>query len=242
MSVRDNRVEIESAGHRLSGTLVTPATALPGALFVHGWGGDQHQYLARARAVAALGAVCLTFDLRGHAATRDHRETVSRADNLRDVLAAYDLLVRQPGVDREAIAVVGSSYGAYLAAILTSERPVRWLGLRAPALYMDAGWTRPKVELHDGGELHSYRRRAIDPHTNRALRACLEFRGDVLIVESEHDDIVPHPTVANYLEACKGARSLTYRVLEGADHALSDLASQYAYTALLVEWFEKARA
>lgn len=241
MSIRASSVEIESAGHGLSGTLVMPSMPLPGVLFVHGWGGDQNQYLARARAIAELGAVCLTFDLRGHASTRDRRESVSRDDNYRDVLAAYDLLVRQRGVDRDAIAVVGSSYGAYLAAILTSERPVRWLGLRAPALYMDQGWTRPKVELHHGADLYSYRRRVIDPHTNRALRACLEFAGDVLIVESEHDDIVPHPTVASYLAACKGARSLTYRVLEGADHALSNPASQQAYTSLLVEWFEKAR-
>ena len=64
-------------------------------------------------------------------------ERVSREDNLHDVLAAYDLLRGQPAVDDQAIAVVGSSYGGYLAAILTSRRRVRWLGLRAPALYWD---------------------------------------------------------------------------------------------------------
>jgi hypothetical protein len=239
MSAHDSIVEIEAAGHRLAGTLVTPATLLPGVLFVHGWGGDQHQYLARARAVSSLGAMCLTFDLRGHADTRAHREEVTRDDNLRDVLAAYDLLTRQRGVDRHAIAVVGSSYGAYLGAILTSERPVKWLGLRAPALYMDAGWAHPKVALHHDGALHAYRRRAHEASTNRALRACQAFRGDVLIVESEHDDIVPHPTVANYLEACKDARSLTYRVLDGADHALTGVESQQAYTSRLVEWFKE---
>src|SRR3712207_7596311 len=47
--------------------------------------------------------------------------------------SAYDALAGRPGVDADAIAVVGSSYGAYLAAVLTSLRPVRWLGLRAPA-------------------------------------------------------------------------------------------------------------
>ena len=38
-----------------SGTLVTPATVVPGVLFLHGWGGSQEQYLARAREIAALG-------------------------------------------------------------------------------------------------------------------------------------------------------------------------------------------
>jgi uncharacterized protein len=58
----------------------------------------------------------------------------------------------------------------------------------------------------------------------------------VLVVESERDDVVPHPAVANYLAAFGKAHSLTYRVIAGADHALSDDASQDAYTSLLVAW------
>jgi esterase/lipase len=73
-------------------------------LFVHGWGGSQEQYVSRARDVAALGCICLTFDLRGHAKTRAQVETVTREDNLRDVLAAYDVLLHQRGVDASAIA------------------------------------------------------------------------------------------------------------------------------------------
>jgi uncharacterized protein len=111
MATRDEAVEIAVDGQRLAGTLVAPATAIPGVLFVHGWGGSREQYLARAREVAALGCVSLTFDLRGHARSDGRNEDVSREDNLRDVLAAYDALAARPGVDRSAIAAVGSSYG-----------------------------------------------------------------------------------------------------------------------------------
>src|ERR671916_137724 len=65
------------------------AAAGPAVLFVHGWGGNQQQYLSRARAVADLGFICLTFDLRGHARSDEQRETVSRDNNLTDLLAAY---------------------------------------------------------------------------------------------------------------------------------------------------------
>src|ERR671915_2021819 len=99
MATRDDLIDIPVDGQRIAGTLVTPGTALPGVLFVHGWGGNQDQYLARAREIAALGCVCLTFDLRGHARTDSQHETVTREDSLRDVVAAYDVLVRQPGVD-----------------------------------------------------------------------------------------------------------------------------------------------
>ena len=47
---------------------------------------------------------------------------------------------------------------------------------------------------------------------------------------------MPHPTIASYLAAFREARSLTHRVIEGADHALGEEVHQQAYTALLVNW------
>jgi pimeloyl-ACP methyl ester carboxylesterase len=236
METRDDTVHIAVDDQHIAGTLVVPTAAVPGVLFVHGWGGSQEQYLARAREVAALGCVCLTFDLRGHARTAAQQETVSRENNLRDVVAAYQMLAEQPRVDASAIAVVGSSYGGYLAAILTSLRPVKWLALRAPALYQDVGWEMPKRQLHREQDLGAYRRSSVPAEDNRALRACAGFEGDVLIIESEHDHIVPREVISNYREACIQARSLTYRVIQGADHGLSEEPWQRAYTSLLVSW------
>lgn len=237
----EERVEIAVDAERIAGTFVTPGTLLPGVLFVHGWGGSQQQYLARARAIAALGCVCLTFNLRGHVETRPQYETVSREINLRDVVAAYDLLVQRRHVDPTQIAVIGSSYGGYLGAILTTMRQVRWLGLRAPALYIDTGWDTPKLQLHLTQDLKAYRHQLVAPGGNRALKACQAFAGDVLLVESEHDDIVPPSVLASYREACTHARSLTCRRIVGADHGLTAGADQRAYTALLVDWLsEKA--
>ena len=232
---RDERIEIAVDRRRIAGTLIRPAAAIPGVLFVHGWAGNQKQYLARAREIAALGCVCLTFDLHGHAETEPDQGKVTREDNLRDVIAAYDRLACQDGVDKTAICVVGSSYGGYLAAILTSLRPVRWLGLRVPALYKDEDWAVPKQRL-DKRVLASYRRGPVSAEENRALGACALFDGDVLIVESEHDDVVPHPVIANYRDAFDKAHSVTYRVIGGADHALSERPWQEAYTSIVVNW------
>jgi pimeloyl-ACP methyl ester carboxylesterase len=146
------------------------------------------------------------------------------------------LFAAQRGVDASAIAVVGSSYGGYLAAILTSLRPVSWLALRAPALYKDAGWDRPKRQCHVDPDLPAYRRRSVRWQDNRALGACAAFQGDVLIVESENDDVIPHPVIENYLAAFGKARSLTSRVIDGADHGLSAESAQRAYTTLLLNW------
>jgi uncharacterized protein len=236
MPTRDQTIDVAIGDGHIAGTLVTPGTQIPGVLFVHGWGGSQQQYLTRAREVAALGCVCLTFDLRGHAETRTQYEAVSREHNLVDVVAAYDLIAGNPNVDSSAIAVVGSSYGGYLAAILTSVRAVKWLALRAPALYLDSGWELPKLQLHRDHDLVAYRKKLIPPADNRALRACMEFQGDVLVIESENDSVIPHTVITSYVEACTRAHSLTYRMIQGADHGLSDEGAQRSYTSLLVNW------
>src|SRR3954454_13253162 len=160
MPTRDQPVEISVDGRQIPGTLVTPATSLPGVLFVQGWGSGQEQYLSRAREIAALGCICLTFEPRGVAQTDPRHETVTREDNLRDVVAAYDSLASHPTIDRSAIGVVGASYGGYLAAILSSLRDIRWLALRVPALYKDEDWHSPKRRL-DRDELAAYRRRPL---------------------------------------------------------------------------------
>lgn len=236
MDVTLEHVGFPVEGDQLYGTLLAPARALPGVLFVHGWGGSQDHDLARARDAAGLGCVCLTFDLRGHEGDVEMLERVSRQQNLEDLLAAYDWFVQQPNVDENAIAVVGISYGAYLAAILSSLRPVRWLALRTPALYKDEGWELPKRQLHQDPDLIPFRHRQVAWKDNRALRACAEFTGDALIVEAELDQIIPHQVIENYVAAFTRARSRTARVIAGADHAFSEKPVQRSYTTVLVRW------
>lgn len=238
MTTRANPIDIPVAGKHIAGTLVGPDTMVPGVLLVHGWDGSQAQYVARAHEIASMGCICLTIDLRGHARHQADRDTVTREDNLYDVLAAYDVLVGHPAVDPRAVAIVGSSYGGYLAALVSAMRPVRWLGLRVPALYEDHDWDVPKNKL-DREALMAFRRRRVDARDNRALAACAQFRGDVLVVESEHDDVVPHPVIQNYMAAFSQAQSVTYRVVSGADHGLADKASQQTYTSMLVNWMNE---
>jgi uncharacterized protein len=239
MTTRAEPVYIRVEDEHILGTVISPGTLVPGVLFVHGWGGDQQRYIARAHELAALGCVCVTFDMRGHAQTHAQIEAISREDSMRDVLAAYDFLAALRNVDSDAIAVVGSSYGGYLAALLTALRPVKWLGLRAPALYKDSEWRLPKLKLRREQALEKYRLQPVSPDESNALRVCREYAGDVLIVESEHDTIVPHQVIVNYREACVNARSLTYRLMEGVDHGLSNETWHRAYTALLVNWFNE---
>lgn len=237
MDIELGRLGIEvEPGESVEATLLAPQRALPAVLFVHGWGGSQTQDLSRAREVAALGCVCLTFDLRGHRADEASRDTVSRAQNLDDLCACYDWLAARPDVDADAVAVVGVSYGGYLGAILSGLRPVRWLALRTPALYLDRDWELPKRRLHDDPELVRYRHSPIPADANRALRACRDFEGDALLVEAGRDEIIPRQVIDNYAAAFQRARSTTRRLVPEAGHGFDDKPSQRQYSDLLLSW------
>ena len=80
------------------------------------------------------------------------------------------------------------------------------------------------------------RRHVVSPNDNLALRACAAFTGDVLIVESQYDAIVPHPVSESYAVACAQARSLTCSVIANADHGLSEYRWRNEYTAILTSW------
>ena len=238
MALRPQSITIQTESARLAGQLRLGAIGQPGVLFVHGWDSDQQHYQDLSKNIAALGCTCLTFDLRGHGASDRSQGEVSRADNLADVLAAYDALCAHPVVDDAPIALVGTSYGGYLATLATQLRPVRWLALRVPALYPDAQWNVPKNAL-DREMLQSYRQKLRPAAGNRCLAACQAFQGDVLLVESEHDTVLPHSSVQSFADAFTQARSTAHHCISGADHALSAPASQQVYATLLVAWFKR---
>ena len=237
-----DRVSLSVDDQKLVGTMLRPEVPVPGFLFIHGWGGDQDEDLGHAEELARLGCVCFTFDLRGHAGSDAAKDQVTRQDGLDDVLAAYDYLAAQPLVDRSAIGVVGTSYGGYLAMLLTAQRPVRWLAMRVPALYPDDQWDTPKAKL-DKAVVRAYRQQPHAPGADRALSACAAFQGDVLIVESECDEQIPREAMLSMQAAFRRTNSLSHRIIQGATHAMRDPQHQRIYSTLLTGWIaEMVRA
>lgn len=225
-------------GQKVKGTLIFPKVVKnknPGALFIHGWTSSEEGYLPRAKAIAKHGVICLTINLRGHGKSDGRLGDFSRKDHLKDVITAYDFLVGQKSVDKNKIGVCGSSYGGYLASILTSKRKVKWLVLRAPALYPDEDFNLPTAKLIQKN-INIYRQTKISPKENLALKAVSEFIGDMLLVESEKDETIPRQTIKNYLKAVNPKATLDHKIMKNSDHALTRKKWKLEFIEILSGW------
>lgn len=58
--------------------------------------------------------------------------------------------------------------------------------------------------------------------------------GEVLVLESGRDELIPHDVIEAYIAACPKAM---HRVIPGATHALSKPAWNEVFVATITEWF-----
>lgn len=206
-------LRIPAGDRELAADLFEPETAPEaGVLLIHGYETARGGYAARAEAVRdRLGLTALTFDLSGHGESPGDLATVTAAEHAEDVVAAYDTLAARV----ERVAVCGASYGAYLACGLLGERPVERLLLRAPAVYV--------------GDLLQH---LVD--ADSALANLRGYPGETLVLESEHDEVIPRRSI----EAClAAAQHGTHHVIPGAAHALTTPEWKTAFIEEIISWF-----
>ena len=230
-------------GQKLYGTFFKPANLKaknPAILFIHGWSSSEQPYLARVKALAKLGYVCLAFSMRGHGTSEGDIKKQTRQDFLTDAIAAYDFLVEQKDVDENSISIVGASFGAYLAALVSQERPVKNLTFRVPANYSDENFNDP--QFHFSGDnsvtlLHP-KFKKLQTEQTYALKALRNFSGNILIIESEKDELIPHQVVENYLNSVKNKNKLKHIVMKNVGHNLKDEKTQQEFIKILTDWFK----
>ena len=62
------------------------------------------------------------------------------------------------------------------------------------------------------------------------------FGGDIMVLESERDEVIPHAVVEAYLAAFPRAR---HDVVARATHALTEPGWQEQFVASILDWFGK---
>lgn len=211
----------------------------PAVLFTHGWTSEKKRYFQYAEALKNLGYTVMVFDMRGHGVSEGDINVATPEEFLRDCIAAYDYLASIPSVDNEHISIAGSSFGGYLGSILTSKRNVKNLALRVPADYSNDSLTKPKMgNAGENPEVFQWRLIPKKYTDTLAYEALHKYDGNILIIESEKDDVVPHQSIQNYIDAVKDRKKLTYIILKNAPHSIPEGPFRDEVTRILVNWFK----
>lgn len=237
------RVRFTVDGNTLRGTFFYPQPMKaknPAILFIQGWTGDMRRSYGYARALSKLGCICFLFDVRGHGQSEGDIKKTTTREFLNDVVSAYDVVAKANGVDPNNMSVIGGSFGGYLGSILTTKRKVTNLALRVPADYRDAWFDKIKWETSGvtTPEVWAFRKRLKKPSESMALAAMHKFNGNVLIVESEKDTVVPHETMVNYANAVSDKTKLTHIVIKGAPHSIKRGPFRDKVEKIYVDWFK----
>lgn len=238
-----NDFSFQSGNLKLNGTLFYPPRKQakhPAILFVHGWTGEKKTSFQYAKTLVNLGYICLLFDMRGHGTSEVDRNAFTPKDFLDDVLAAYDYLSSIDEVDTKNISAIGSSFGGYLVALLSAKRKIRNLVLRAPADYPNETFGRERIIfVGNNPKVMTWRNKSRQPKESYALEALHKFKGNVLVIESEKDDRVPHQTIDNYVNAVKNKDKLTHVIMKDAPHSIKEGKFRDEVERILTKWFRK---
>lgn len=227
-------ISIDVDGRTLAGTLAAPTVtnsaseasrSFPGVMFVHGLDSNQAGYIARAKVLSdRLDVFSLTLDLSGHGRSEGKLTSLNPYDHLQDLTKAFDTLVSDKRVDSDRIGVCAASYGAYLAVLLSSLRPIKSLILRAPALYEDS-------QLDES--LGSGRKTIAPVNASQFLTTLRKYKGKIVVVESGKDKVVSRDILDIYL---RNIRNGTVASIADAGHVLESVQHKALFMSYILSW------
>lgn len=221
----------------ITGTLIMPEQIdheIPAVIFIHGMTSSEAGYLGLAEKIAGRGLVCLTINLRGHGASSGQFSSLTINDLVGDGFTAYDYLVSLSMVDSERIGICGSSLGAAIALIVARERQIKSLVLRAPAVY-----TSKMMKMKLSKIMECEKSIFFDiknPFAISAVKSIAGFSGDLLIVVSGRDEVIPWDIPKTIFIRASSSREKNLVVIPEAGHALKNRDWVDRFYALTESW------
>lgn len=239
MKYKSTEVKVPVKNQFMDGTLYVPdenGEKLPGVVIFHGRGSQKGRYMDRAEELAKAGFITLVFSFRGCGESNGDFKEQTPAMGYEDALAGYDFLVSQTRVDKDNIGVWGGSFGGYMAAFITKDRPVHSLILAAPALYKNEWWDTVLESLPE--DVSQEYRNGEDFSDNNAIKTIEEYRGPILLIRHEQDDVCPKHQTKAFLSHAKKASLKDEKEIKGLGHRLVEESHREESNKITVDWFK----
>ncbi len=227
------KVEFKIGKDTLRGSLFIPKGKgpFPSVIFLHGSGGVGETYFAIAEKLSKKGILGFAFNYRGAGVSDGKFEDQTIAMGIEDAMFAFKFLQSQEEVDRKRIGICGGSLGGFIAGVLSTTLNPKSIVLSAPASYSPlivSSVQRDSDDLRkDWDESDSYKNIA-------------SFRGSLLVIKCELDDVLPAGMVEKYAEAAVSSSRKEEFLLKGAKHRISiQPQPRKILIAKIIEWFKE---
>lgn len=206
----------------------------PGVVFYHGRGSSRGRYLEIGKRLADKGITALAFDFRGCGKSDGKFPDQTQRMGIDDATAGLEFLLSQ-NVYKDRIGVMGTSFGGFVASTLMKNFQIKSLVLRAPAVYPE--------ELLDinvesiANYSHIEKEKWLD---SIAYEGISRFKGNLLVIQSEKDQVVRDWIVQNYYDRAEIAAKKELYIQKGAGHDLrNNPEALEEFYQLTFDWFTK---
>lgn len=228
----EKKIEFKVGNETLRGVMFIPSGTgpFPSVIFFHGSGSTGETSFEAAKLLAENGILGFAFNFRGCGISDGKFEDQKIGDGAEDARAAIDFFLSQPEVDKERVGISGSSFGGFLASLLSANYNFKSMVLVAPAAYA------PEVLdfTHDYGE----RRREFEK--SDSYKEIAKYKGKLLVIQCEFDDVLSPGEVEKYIESARAISTKEHFLLKGSKHRIS--VSPEAKEVLknkILDWFSK---
>lgn len=237
-------LQIQCAGYSIAADWYDGADPNKILIVLPGYSSSKARQKIHAEAmVQDTGTCALVVDFSGHGNSPFELRDTRPAQHFLELIYVFDWLKQKH--PEATISVSGSSYGGFLAVQLTKYREFANLVLRAPAIYKPSAFydlwsTRIGNEEAYKSQMNEYRQDEEALAKHPLLGRASAFKGKVLVVVHENDELVPRQTTDAYIQAFSADSFNAEGFSHTVDAAVRDPAQLQAYQDQIADWLNQA--
>ncbi|HUD09229.1 MAG TPA: alpha/beta fold hydrolase [Patescibacteria group bacterium] len=212
--MKKQAIEFKVGKDTLRGTLFIPdgKGPFPGVIFFHGSGSSGDMFFEAAERIASKGILAFMFHFRGCGMSDGNFEEQTLEMGLEDAKAGLKFFLSTDELDKNRVGLMGSSFGGWLAAMVCLDFDFKSVLLSVPAAF--APFRMSTLHTEDIDVLKK------DFWESESYQKIAKFKNNLLIVQSENDDILPEGMVEKYLEVATNAKKVEHLVLKDTKHRI----------------------
>ena len=233
--MQTENVTFLSEGQKIAGILHLPEKKSPPCVIAsHGLlsSKESEKYVALGERLSQEGIAMLRFDFRGigESEGRIEDDTVSR--RIMDLGSAIEFIRSRRDL-KGRIGLLGSSLGGYVSLIRASEEEkIRAVVIWATPFHLD------DLKSNQGTEGHPLPEEAFfEDLPKHRLLPVLPKVANCMVIHGEKDELVPVDQAWEIFHSLGSPKEI--RILEGADHRLTDPAHRSHAMELSTAWFKR---